>query len=149
MMLHQQLGNDWSIVEPQDCRHDSEWVLIEEHATVPVPNMSWAEVVKLKSSEVSRRKASKMQWTNIASPERNSGCTATQAQQEESDDEHDQSGRTKLATCKRRNKDIEASKTRRTITMSRKRDNTRAGEASADRIFGRQRDREVQHEMMW
>jgi hypothetical protein len=78
MMTQQaEIHGDWSMVEGP-CAHreqavpNGEWLMVEGEATKAVPNMSWADIVRIKADQKAIEEAQvrlqQQQWTQISSP---------------------------------------------------------------------------------
>jgi len=162
MMTQQaEIHGDWSMVEGP-CAHreqavpNGEWLMVEGEATKAVPNMSWADIVRIKADQKAIEEAQvrlqQQQWTQISSP----NVTPPRREQEacayESDEDLEEA---KYQTSRKRSIDLNASRSKRIVQVARKQSNNRIsgshGGAYANCVFGRQYDvhgdREVRREM--
>ena len=154
-MLNQGLRSDWSIVEGPSSQlgngqAEEEWMFVQEECTAPVPNMSWADIVKIpRDDAASAVQQPEQPWTQVSHPIETAPTRSKQPVPGSypcDEDDYDCDRREYVA---RRRQGIYKDAARK--RMSGRQRNSRCSGHWADRKFGRQydtkQDREVQLEI--
>ena len=139
-----------------DALPNCEWTIVESEETRAVPNLSWADIVRLEADDLAiqarSRRLEQERWTQVPVPAANQPIAIHVEQLAVDEHDHDQAQK----ISKKRAIDFRASQSKRGVpARARHGKNRISGGRYANRIFGRQYDlkddREVRHEMkeMW